>query len=244
MVYFDVFVFCILIFSALIGLVRGLTREVLGLCSWAAALTASYYSFNFANSIVLQYIQNPQIAQYVTYFAVFVAFLILFSIVSSILSSFIRQTVLSGIDRTLGFGFGLARAFVLLAVMDLSMGMFFPKDTIPPFLQNSKTITHLHLLGEKVLSILPKNIQVIVLEKQKSPMPLKKDQPLSKQDAERDQEDKANSLANLKPQVAEPQVEESKSPALPANAEDVINKAIDTVDKVSTAAKAVVSNTQ
>ncbi|CAO5680551.1 MAG: hypothetical protein HEEMFOPI_00522 [Holosporales bacterium] len=233
MAYFDIFVFCILIFSALIGLVRGFTREVLGLISWGAALAASYYSFSFANTIVLQYIQNPQIAQYVTYFAVFIAFLILFSIVSSILSSLIRQTVLSGIDRTLGFGFGLIRAFVLLAAVDFTIGMFFAKDSTPPFLQNSKTISHLHFLSEKVFALLPLNIKNIINEKQKAPNSIRNTE---NQVTKTSQEDNAKELASLKPQSAEPEKEDTTSSE---KNDDAINRVLDGVDKVSKTIDAV-----
>jgi membrane protein required for colicin V production len=209
MIYFDIGVFCILGFSLLIGFVRGVIREIFGLISWGAALAASYFSFPFANKIVLQYIQNPQIAQYVTYFAVFIAFLILFSIVSSLLSSFIRQTVLSGIDRTLGFGFGILRAFFILGVVDLGLSVFYPREQIPPFLQNSVTIKHMHLLGDELFSLFPFSLQQIVKEKLKSPNDVKAPTSIAKtaQDLIKEQQQNLEDLAHLKPQATEPAVE-------------------------------------
>jgi membrane protein required for colicin V production len=246
MVYFDIFVFAVLIFSALIGLVRGITREILGLISWGAALAASYFSFSFANTIVLQYIQNPQIAQYVTYFAVFVAFLILFSIVSSLLSSFIRQTMLSGIDRTLGFGFGLCRALFLLAVIDLGIGTFFSRDNIPVFLQDSKTISHMHGLGNQLFSVTPTWLQALIKEKQKSPTDMKNDtaeQKKSPQMLAQEQEKNAQDLASLKPQTSEPTVdsENSKAAVPTKNNDDIMNKVLENADAVAKVADTVKS---
>lgn len=199
MITFDTIVFAIIGLSGLIGFIRGFTKEILGLSSWGASLAAAYFGYPFANSIATQYIANPNIAMIATYLGIFICFLILFSIVSNVLSSYIRQTMLSGIDRTLGFGIGLIRSFILFAVFDLFASFFFPQE--PAFLQNSKTITHIHSLSQSLYGILPKNWQTYLKDNQKSAKDLTEPKVHKTPEQQvKDQEQNAEDLAQLKPQ--------------------------------------------
>lgn len=202
MINFDIAVYVIVGLSALFGFVRGFTKEVLGVCSWVAALAVAYLGFPMANQVALLYIKNPNIAEYATYIGIFITFLILFSIVSNLLSSLIRQTVLSGIDRTLGFGFGLARSLLILAVVDLALGFFFPKD--PAFLEQSKTIPHVRNLSRQLYVILPDDVKKILSSKSKISLDLNEDkQKKTPEQIKLEQEKNAEDLAQLRPQVAQ-----------------------------------------
>lgn len=229
MEYFDIAVIVVVAFSALIGFTRGLTREVLGLLSWVAALAASYFGFPFAKKIALDYIHNPNIAEYVSYFSVFIIFLILFSIVSNILSSLIRQTMLSGIDRMLGFGFGIIRSFLLLSFIDIGMGMFFSKAQEPAFIENSKSIKHVHMLGENLMDSLPDWVVKMIKEKQKNPDSLKetqKEPQKSPEELKKEQELNAEILSNLSPHGEDDRLNDKKEIA-----SDVVESVIDDVKK-------------
>lgn len=199
---FDITVCVVMLLSGVIGLTRGITRETLGLLSWFFALLASYFCFPFANKIVLNYIANPNIAQYITYFAIFIFFLILFSIVSNIISSLVKRTVLSGVDRTLGFAFGIVRSLVLFASLSIILGFFFTESTMPVFFTNSRSYAHINISGVELFNVLPEKIQNFIKEKSKPQDDIEKYHTKSKMNAheeKEEQEKNAENLAHLKP---------------------------------------------
>ena len=198
---FDISAIVVTLLSGVIGVTRGLTREVLGLISWFAAILAAYFGFPFANKIALDYIQNPSIAQYVTYFAIFIIFLILFSIISNVFSSLIKKTMLGGIDRTLGFAFGIARAFILFSIMIISLGFFFNESNTPSFFTNSKSFSHLKIFGDELYDILPEKIQSFIKDRKKTSddiISIRKKKKRSVDEEKQEQEKNAEKLAHLK----------------------------------------------
>lgn len=209
---FDIVVFTILGLSALMGFVRGVTRETFGILSWSGAGAATYFGYPHAKDIAATYIKNPQIAEYATYAAMFIALLVIFSILSHILSTLIKNSVFGGIDRSLGFGFGLVRAVLLLAALDLGMGLFIKRNAPPEFMQNTKTLTHLHYLGDQLLSVIPEKWKKLIKDNQKNDGDLTEQVIHTAEDIKKNQEKNADDLANIMPQTedtTEPEAEES-----------------------------------
>lgn len=235
MLTFDTIVFAIIGISGLIGFIRGFTQEILGIFAWALAIGAAYLGYPYANHIASQYISNPNIANAATFLGIFICFLILFSIVSSALSSYVKQTMLSGIDRTLGFGIGLLRAFFLFAVLDIALGFFFPQE--PAFLQNSKTLPHIHSLSKNLYSVLPEEWKKYINTNQKSAKDLvEPKQNLTPEQRAKQQEQNAQGLAELKPQSSTEQqavaVGDAVSKMIEDGQEAVKEAAIDAVSQV------------
>jgi len=198
---FDIVVFTILGLSALLGFVRGITREIFGIFSWSGAGAATYFGYPYAKGFAGTYIKNPQIAEYATYAAMFIALLVIFSILSHILSTLIKNSVFGGVDRSLGFGFGLVRAVLLLAVLDLGMGVFLTRNAPPEFLQNTKTLSHLHYLGDQLISAIPEKWRKILKDNQKNDNDLKEKIIDTIEDIKKVQEKNADDLANIMPQT-------------------------------------------
>ena len=114
----DLAVLGVIALSALVGLMRGLVREVLGLAAWAAALliASPYGVFPYVQPFARQNIADSGIADGVAFGLVFLAALVVLSVVVSRISYAVRGSVLGGLDRTLGLPFGVARGVVLFAV--------------------------------------------------------------------------------------------------------------------------------
>jgi membrane protein required for colicin V production len=136
----DLVILAIVAFSGLLGLMRGLVREVLGLGAWIGAVVAAVYGFSAAQPIARRYIEDPNIADPVAFGAVFVVVLILLSIVARIVGGVVRGSVLGGLDRTLGLVFGLVRGAVLLFVAYILGGMVVPANSWPPALQQARSL--------------------------------------------------------------------------------------------------------
>ncbi len=127
----DLGVLAILAVSALLGLSRGLVRELLGLASW---ILAGYGAWRFgpeAVPLASQAIGNPDVAEPVAYVCVFVIFLIVLSLLSNLLGRMVRVSALGGLDRTLGLLFGLARGAAVLVAIYIPVSLALPPDRWP-----------------------------------------------------------------------------------------------------------------
>ena len=117
----DVAIAILILFSAAIGVVRGLVREVLSLVVWAAALVLALLFTPQAAELLAPLIETASL-QYVTGFAcVFIGTLIVGGIVGSLMARLIDGTGMTGTDRILGFVFGSARGVLVCIVALIAM---------------------------------------------------------------------------------------------------------------------------
>ncbi|WP_052808039.1 CvpA family protein [Methyloterricola oryzae] len=129
--------------SALIGLFRGLVREVFSLFLWAAAVWLGLnYSRHFAVHLE-PIVPLPSARQAIAFVAVFFTVLVAGGLVGFILGKLVSGTGLSGTDRLAGLVFGVGRGIVIAALLVLLAGVTpLPHDPwwresrlIPPFEQ-------------------------------------------------------------------------------------------------------------
>ena len=91
-------------------MLRGFTREVLAIASWAAAAAAAYYFYPVVISLPRAlYSQGRSSPQAAAAAIVFFATLIVVSLFTVRLSDAILDSKIGALDRTLGFVFGVAR---------------------------------------------------------------------------------------------------------------------------------------
>lgn len=143
--------------SALVGLMRGLVREVLGLAAWAAALliASPYGVFPYVQPYARQTIADPGIADGVAFGLVFIAALIVLSVVVSRISYAVRSSVLGGLDRTLGLPFGAARGVVLLAAAFVVGGYVFSAEQWPQPVLQSRALPLVQRSAEWIVQQMP-----------------------------------------------------------------------------------------
>ena len=162
----DIIMIVVILLSSLMGIIRGLTKEVFGLTSWIGAGVAAYLLYPIAGHFTLAYIKNPTFAAVAAGFVIFLVFLIFFSLISHIISSYVKDSALGGVDRALGFGFGILRAVVLLCVIELGLSSFMPRNQYPEAMQNARFTPMIQTGSERLLAILPEKWQEFVLSQQ------------------------------------------------------------------------------
>ncbi|RZI47124.1 CvpA family protein [Candidatus Finniella inopinata] len=163
----DIGILIIMFLSALMGVMRGLTREVLGLISWTAAAFAAFFTMPLAQSLSRHYIPNPMLADIVGGGVLFIIFLILFSFISQFFTGLVRQSKLGGIDRSLGFGYGLLRGFVLICFVEIIMGVFVNRPEYPKPIQESHLSSAIYKGSDSVFNVLPSSLQNLIKQQQK-----------------------------------------------------------------------------
>ena len=124
MTIFDYLVLFVLAASMVIGLMRGLVKEVLALLGWVVAfIVANAYSAQFGDMLLLDVISSDAMRMIVSFVALFIGVRVLIGLLTLVLDLLLKASGLGLVDRSLGAMFGLARGalLVIAAVMVGSM---------------------------------------------------------------------------------------------------------------------------
>jgi membrane protein required for colicin V production len=153
--WLDVILIAIMLISGFLAMVRGFTREVLSIFSWAmAAVAALYLTPKYAN-LLEPYISNPSIAQIAFAAGVFIITLIVVSLITFRVSDSVLDSRVGAVDRTLGFVFGLARGFLLVAIVFILFTAL-ARDQ-PDWVRNARSFPVLESTQRAIESMLPMN---------------------------------------------------------------------------------------
>ncbi len=153
--YLDLGILAIILVSALLSMMRGFTREVLAIGSWAAAAAAAYYFYPVVLPYAKPYIHKDIVAQAVSAAAVFFATLIVVSLLTVRLSDAILDSKIGALDRSLGFLFGAARGFLLGVVAFSIFNWLVADKQQPEWVKTAKTRPVLIDTANRVIAMLP-----------------------------------------------------------------------------------------
>jgi membrane protein required for colicin V production len=155
--YLDLGVIGVILVSALLSLMRGFTREVLAIASWAAAAAAAYYFYPAVMPYVKPYIQKEIVAQAASAAAVFFVTLIIVSLFTVRLSDAILDSKIGALDRSLGFLFGAARGFLLAVIAFSIFNWLVAEKQQPVWVTTAKTRPALTETADKIIAMLPED---------------------------------------------------------------------------------------
>jgi membrane protein required for colicin V production len=105
------------------GIWRGFTREVMSLAGWVLAFVAANSVAGPLGDMLPATMASPEVRVLISFVVVFVLVLIAAAIVGMALSKFLKAAGLSGVDRTLGGLFGLARGVIILLAFTIVAGL-------------------------------------------------------------------------------------------------------------------------
>jgi membrane protein required for colicin V production len=155
----DLIALAIFVFSAVLGLMRGLTREVLSLLSWFVAF---YAAKSFAPFLApwLPGLDAPALSHAVALVLVFVAVLIAASLLAAVLGGLVKVAGLGPYDSLLGGLFGAARGSLILLMLTLLAGLTaLPKTQA---WQASRIHGHLEQAAAKLKPWLPADMAALI----------------------------------------------------------------------------------
>ena len=135
----DFGVIVIIAVSALLAFSRGMVREGMAIAGWIAAAILAFIFANTAQPLVRQipYLGNIlgdscEILILASFAVIFAIALLIVSIFTPLLSTLVQKSILSGLDKNLGFIFGNCRGLLLV------IAAFFVYFTVIP---NQKVIS-------------------------------------------------------------------------------------------------------
>ena len=117
----DFGVIVIIAVSALLAFSRGIVREGMAIAGWIAAAILAFIFADTAQPLVRQipYLgdilgDSCELLILASFAVIFAIALLIVSIFTPLLSSLVQKSILSGLDKNLGFIFGICRGLVLV----------------------------------------------------------------------------------------------------------------------------------
>ena len=161
----DGIVLGVALFSAILAMVRGFSREVLSVASWVGAAAAAYFLYPVLLPYAKQYTTSDTVALIGSAGAIFIVALIVISFITMRIADFIIDSRIGALDRTLGFLFGAARGLLLIVVAMLFFNWLVAPAQQPVWVTTAKSKPLIDNLGEKLLALLPENADATILDR-------------------------------------------------------------------------------
>ena len=135
---FDIIAGLVLIVSAIVGLTRGATREVTTVIAFVAAAVVAVFGLRYTGPIARHMVATPWMANVAALLVSFVAAYVVLRVIGGMLTRGVQRTVLSGPDRILGGGIGVARGLIAVGAVLLLIDAATPPDRIPAWITGAR----------------------------------------------------------------------------------------------------------
>jgi membrane protein required for colicin V production len=136
---FDFIAIVVLLASGAIGFVRGAAREVITVAAFVIAVVIALLALRFSGPVARHAVHPAVLANALAILLVFVLAYVLLRIAGAQVARGIQKTeALGTADRTIGVGFGLVRALVLMGVFYLAFNAATPADRVPQWIKSAK----------------------------------------------------------------------------------------------------------
>jgi membrane protein required for colicin V production len=153
MTWLDYALLAVVGLSALLGIWRGLVREVFALAGWVAAIAVAMLVAGEAAQLIPASFATPPVRTAIAFALLFLVILVTASIAGLVFAKAVRAAGLGFTDRTLGGVFGFARGALILLVVALAAGLTaLPKE---PFWRDAKLAAPLETAAIAVKPYLP-----------------------------------------------------------------------------------------
>lgn len=152
----DLVVLGIVVISALLAAVRGVTREVLAIIAWVAAAAVAWKFHPMLLPTVKQHVSSDTVALVASIAAIFLATLIIVSIITVKISDVVLDSRIGAVDRSLGLLFGAARGF-LICVIGWVFLSWLVQGKVPDWASQARSRPMLERSGDALVAQLPEN---------------------------------------------------------------------------------------
>ncbi len=165
----DIILVAIMIFSGLLAMLRGLTREMLSIMSWALAALVTLLAYSHLKADVRAIIDTPMLADATLIAVVFLTSLILFSLLTANISERVLDSRVGAIDRTLGFVYGLVRGLILVVIAYLIVGQIVERPNMPKWVTQARSLYLIESTGDTIKSLVPDNPDWLFNKRERQP---------------------------------------------------------------------------
>jgi membrane protein required for colicin V production len=112
----DYVVIAAIVLSAVVGAARGFLREAIAVAAWVIGLLIAWHFADLLAPHLGGLMSDSVVRPWAARIIIVTLVLLFGAALGAVLGHFVRLSIFSGMDRLLGFFFGLVRGFVLLGV--------------------------------------------------------------------------------------------------------------------------------
>lgn len=146
----------VLVISGVLATLRGLTREIMGLAGWPISIVAARLSAPYIAPLLTDMIRVEGISNALAWGIPFIVVVVLWFAFSSVVSPGLSKAGLGGLDRWLGFLFGLIRGFVIVLVIYVGAVIGADgEDRLPGLVTDAQIIPALRESAHLMSGVLP-----------------------------------------------------------------------------------------
>lgn len=146
----------IMFVSSVFGLVKGFSKDFLGTCSWFLSGFLSVFVAPALYGPMQKYITNVLILRGACLLLAFLGLLTIFLIITYLVSARVKNSILAGVDRSLGMLFGLLRGMGIVFSVCVLMLVFEVRPENYELTKKSQITSIVFNNSESVISYLEK----------------------------------------------------------------------------------------
>jgi membrane protein required for colicin V production len=121
MIAVDYIILAIIIISAVMGLVRGLLREAVAVITWFLAIVLAWSFATSLEPLLGGILVGSPLRIWAARAIIFVGVLLLGGAVAVVLGHYVRVSMFAGMDKFLGFVFGIIRGVVIVGAFTIAI---------------------------------------------------------------------------------------------------------------------------
>ena len=151
----DYAIIVLLALSCMMGLVRGLLREVISLLAWIAAVWLAWAYAGTLEPHLGGALRDEAVRPWAARTIIFIGVVLIGAGIGAVVTHFVRLSIFSSLDRLLGLVFGLLRGAVLLGVLAMTCHAlrlheepWYRESTLVPYAEQAGNVLR-GLVGER-----------------------------------------------------------------------------------------------
>ena len=112
----DIIFIAIILVFAIVSAVKGFINAIFNKLCWILGLIAAFLFYNMLSVPMMDFVKNQIASDILSFLVIFIAVFLFIKIIQTILSKVFDGEIMKGLDRSLGFFFGLVEGIVIVYV--------------------------------------------------------------------------------------------------------------------------------
>lgn len=126
----DIFFIVVILFFGILAFFKGFIKEIFGKIAWILGVIAGFLFCGKLRPYLLPYLKFDILSTIASFILIFIVVFLVVHIIKSIIGRFFEDDIMRGLDKALGFFFGLIEgvAVVMLILFVLTIQPFLPLE--------------------------------------------------------------------------------------------------------------------
>ncbi|OQX27502.1 MAG: hypothetical protein BWK80_04915 [Desulfobacteraceae bacterium IS3] len=153
----DILIIIIISYYLVMGLFRGIIRELAAIIGVVAGFYAAYSYYPHVAKYAVRWMSNTSYINILSFLIIFFSVFILVGILGIIIKYLLKIVTVSWIDRGFGGAFGFIKGILITSVILMVLTAFLQKGT--PVIKNSLLSPYVIFISEKMAEVVPQNMK-------------------------------------------------------------------------------------